>query len=139
MSNQAFYIPSGGVGETEYDKEENKWYNERYFDLTREISKQGNGIAKSCVLIEDYTEALFCTGEIHTIRYCLDVYRQYLNNEPFDYPIFLSSEIKETLPKLHTELVIFKKKITKFCKQIKKLTPKKFNSYKLQRVFIKDL
>ena len=52
---------------------------------------------------------------------------------------FLSSEIKETLPKLHTELVIFKKKITKFCKQIKKLTPKKFNSYKLQRVFIKDL
>ena len=130
MSNQAFYIPS--VGETEYDKEENKWHNERYFDLAREIFKKGNGIAKSYALIKDYTEALFCIGEIHTIRYCLDVYRQYLNNEPFDYPIFLSSEIKETLPKLHTELLVF-------CKQIKKLTPEKFNSYKLQRIFNKDL
>ena len=34
MSNQAFYIPS------EYDKEENKWYNERYFGLAREIKKK---------------------------------------------------------------------------------------------------
>ena len=52
---------------------------------------------------------------------------------------FLSSEIKETLPKLHTELLIFKKNIIKFYKQIKKLTPKKFNSYKLQIILIKDL
>ena len=29
MSNQAFYILSEGVGEIEYDKEENKWYKMR--------------------------------------------------------------------------------------------------------------
>ena len=26
MSNQAFYIPSGGVGKIEYDLDENNWF-----------------------------------------------------------------------------------------------------------------
>ena len=88
----------------------------------QEILKKSNGLAKSYALIKDYTEELFCTGDIHTISYCLEVYRQYFNNKPLDYPIFLSNEIKETLPKakLHTGLLILKKN-KKFYKQIEKL------------------
>ena len=101
MSNQAFYILSEGIGEIEFDKEENKWYKmrasefnedktipllinlvsicskywrnqarnaryERYPNLVGETSKKSNGLAKSYALIEDYTEELFCTGDIHT-------------------------------------------------------------------------
>ena len=42
------------------------------------------------------------------------------------------------MSRLHTELLTCKKIIIKFYKQIKKLTPKKSNSYKIQRIFIKD-
>ena len=33
MSNKAFYIPSGGVGEIEFDKEENKCYKMRASEI----------------------------------------------------------------------------------------------------------
>ena len=39
---------------------------ERYPNLVGETSKKSNGLAKSYALIEDYTEELFCTGDIHT-------------------------------------------------------------------------
>ena len=67
------------------------------------------------------------------------VYRQHVNNELLDYPIYLSSEIKETLPKHHKNLLTFKRIIIKFYKTIKRLTPKKLNSCKLPKKFISNL
>ena len=114
MSNQAFYIPSGGIGEIEYDTEEATRFNkdqavpflkfitdlidtlsryrnqtrlgryERYPQLAKEILETASGLANSYLKIKDYSEELFCTGDIPAIDYCLEVYRQYLNNEPFD-------------------------------------------------------
>ena len=114
MSNQAFYIPSGGIGEIEYDTEEATRFNEdkavpflkfitdlidtlsryrnqtrlgryeRYPQLAKEILETASGLANSYLKIKDYSEDLFCTGDIPAIDYCLEVYRQYLNNEPFD-------------------------------------------------------
>ena len=114
MSNQAFYIPSGGIGEIEYDTEKATRFNEdkavpflkfttdlidtlsryrnqtrlgryeRYPQLAKEILETASGLANSYLKIKDYSEDLFCTGDIPTIDYCLEVYRQYLNNEPFD-------------------------------------------------------
>ena len=66
---------------------------------------------------KEYTDDLFYTSDIHTIDYCLEDYRQFLDKEPFDYPTFLSIEIKEALPKLHKSLLMFKKRITKFYKK----------------------
>ena len=36
MSNQAFYIPSRGAGEIEYDKEENKCYKMRVSEFNED-------------------------------------------------------------------------------------------------------
>ena len=36
MSNQAFYIPSGGPGEIEYDKEESKCYKMRVSEFNED-------------------------------------------------------------------------------------------------------
>ena len=151
MSNQRFRIPSGGIGEIEYDIERKHWFKieaskfnedkaipflklinnllgafskyyrnqsrngryEYFAGLAQEILKTANGK-------KEYTDDLFYTSDIHTIDYRLEDYRQFLDKEPFDYPTFLSIEIKEALPKLHKSLLMFKKRITKFYKKKKK-------------------
>ena len=174
MSNQRFRIPSGGIGEIEYDIERKHWFkieaskfnedkaipflklindlvgalwkyyrnwskNGRYKhfpELAQEILETANGLAKSYAQIKEYTNNLFYTSDIHTIDYGLEDYRQFLDKEPFDYPIFLSIEIKEALPKLHKSLLIFKKRIIKFYKQVKKLTPKKLTVIKYKNILL---
>ena len=37
-------------------------------------------IIKNFKRIQNLTDDLFCTGEIQTIDYCLEVYRQYIEN-----------------------------------------------------------
>ena len=111
----------------------------RYPELAQEILETTSGLANNYLKIKKYAEDLFCTGDIYTIDYYLEDYRQHINNEPLDYPICLSSEIKETLPKHHKNFLTFKRRIIKFTKKTKKLTPKKLNSHRLQKKFISDL
>ena len=40
---------------------------------------------KSFITVTSLGEELFCTGDIETIYYCMEVYRQYENCEPFDF------------------------------------------------------
>ena len=50
------------------------------------------------------SEDLFCTGDIETLDYCMEVYRQFINNETLDFFIEQSDEIKSALHKLRDEL-----------------------------------
>lgn len=52
----------------------------------------------------------FGTGDIQTIDYCLEVYRQYLDNEEFDPFLWNALKIKLTLKSLQPELEDFYKK-----------------------------
>ena len=42
-------------------------------------------IVCSFIKIKDLSEDMFCTGNIVTVDYCMEVYTQFLNNEPFDF------------------------------------------------------
>ena len=44
------------------------------------------------IKIKSLSEDLFWTGDIETVDYCMEVYRQYLNNEPLDF--FISARWK---------------------------------------------
>ena len=53
---------------------------------------------------------MFCTGDIVTVDYCMEIYRQFLNRETFDFFIVAIWEIREPLHKIHQELKFFEKK-----------------------------
>ena len=67
---------------------------------------------------------LFSTAEIDTIDYVMYIYNQWENNEQLDYPLFMSQDITDTLPKLQKELLRFERDIIKCYKVITKLEPK---------------
>ena len=56
---------------------------ENYPLLAKNIKKAGQ---LKCLYnkIKKLSDELFCTGDIQTIDDCLEVYRQYVNNESFD-------------------------------------------------------
>ena len=51
---------------------------------------------------------MFCTGNIVIVDYCMEVYTQFLNNEPFDFTA-TTREIRDTLDKIDRELFIFQR------------------------------
>ena len=42
-------------------------------------------MVRSFIKIKDLSEDMFWTGDIVTVDYCMEVYTQFLNNEPFDF------------------------------------------------------
>ena len=48
---------------------------------------------------------MFSTGDIQTIYYCLEVYRQYISGERFDHFLWNAWEIERTLFLLQPELI----------------------------------
>ena len=57
--------------------------------------------------IQGLADDLFCTGDIQTIDYALEVYEQYVRNEDFDPFLYNSFEINLTLKVLKLELEKF--------------------------------
>ena len=49
------------------------------------IGRISTYLNKSFITIKSLREELFCTGDIETIDYCMEVYRHYENCEPFDF------------------------------------------------------
>ena len=42
-------------------------------------------LVKTFIKIKVLREDLLCTGDIETVDYCMFVYKQFLNHEPFDF------------------------------------------------------
>ena len=91
------------------------------------IGKTSAKLIRSFNIIKRLSDDLFCTGDIQTIDYCLEVYRQFLSNEEFDPFLWNAWEIKTTLIRLQSELENFVRKTEIFFRQIMKLL--KLNSY----------
>ena len=97
---------------------------ENFRPLAVDILKTPSKLACSFKKIKELTDDLFCIGDIQTIDYCLEVYRQYRNGEQFENFLWNGWEIKRTFSRLHPEMIEFEKNIMKFYKQIKKLIQK---------------
>ena len=50
-----------------------------------DISCLSGQICCSFTKIKHFSENLFSTGDIRTVDYCMEIYRQYKNREPFDF------------------------------------------------------
>ena len=77
--------------------------NENLPQIITDIIKISTKIIKKLKRIQNLTDDLFCTGEIQTIDYCLEVYRQYIENEDFDPFLYNALEINLTLRSLKPE------------------------------------
>ena len=66
-------------------------------------------------------------------------FKQHINREPIEHPLFMSTEILETIPKVEKALSDFKAQIMKFYKLLKELLPKEHQKLRLQSLFIDDL
>ena len=107
------------------------------------VTNVSTKIIKNFKRIQNLTDDLICTGEIPIIDYCLEVYRQYIENEDFDPFLYNALEINLTLRSLKPELEDFYKNLEKLFIQLFKLL--KYNGvfindlYKLEKTFFKDL
>ena len=107
------------------------------------VTNVSTKIIKNFKRIQNLTDDLICTGEIPIIDYCLEVYRQYIENEDFDPFLYNALEINLTLRSLKPELEDFYKNLEKIFIQLFKLF--KYNGvfindlYKLEKTFFKDL
>ena len=86
---------------------------------------------------------MFCTGDIETVDYCMEVYRQFLNNKPLDFFISGNWEIQLALQNIKRELFRFSEGLERLFILFYSLFPKKskfrknLNDTKL--LFKKDL
>ena len=113
-------------------------------------------LVETIIKIKDLSEDLFCAGDIETVDYCMEVYRQFLNNKPLDFFISGNWEIRLALFILFYSLFPKKSKFrknlndTKFLckkdliKQFKKfiLTDRKYSSgifIKIQGTFLERM
>ena len=78
--------------------------NENLPQVITDITKISSKIIKNFKRIQNFTDDLFCTGEIQTIDYFLEVYRQYIENEDCDPFLYNALEINLTHRSFKPEL-----------------------------------
>ena len=134
MSDQATYIPFGGIGQIEFDVRRKDWYKydtaefneykaipfikllidlvgagtkyywnqtrigryENYSQLAKVILKTATRLSRSFIEIKNLSVNIFSAGNIQTIDYCLEVYRQYISGEVFDPFYGMRGKLKGT-------------------------------------------
>ena len=80
---------------------------------------------KSFITIKSLSKDLFSTGDIEILDYCMEVYRQWENREPFDFFIADKWEIRDALWKIQGELLNFRSYLERLFTLLYSLFPKK--------------
>ena len=100
-------------------------------------------LVETFIKIKALSKDLFCTGDIETVDSCMEVYRQYLNNEPLDFFISGRWEIEIALQKMERELYRFRDALERIVTLFYSLFPKKSKFRKnlndAELLFKKDL
>ena len=108
-----------------------------------DIGRISTYLIKSFITIKSFTEDLFCTGDIETVDYCIEVYRQFVNHELLNFFIRDKWEITLAFRKMQDELLNFSSLLHRFFILIYSLFPKKSkfrdDLSKTKRLFKKDL
>ena len=81
-------------------------------------------LVKTFIKIKALSEDLFCTGDIETVDYCMEVYRQFLNNKPLDFFISGRWEIELALRNIKSELFRFSESLERLFTLFYSLFPK---------------
>ena len=137
MNNQVF-IPSNGIDELYLDIFDMHWYYYKptLFNIDKEIAfmkllldkaslrmryyhrLNGNRFlvlqTATFIKIKALSGDLFCTGDIETVDYCMEVYRQFLDNKPLDFFMSGRWEIELALGNIKNELF-------RFCESLERL------------------
>ena len=74
--------------------------------------------------LKELSKDLFATGDIETLDYCLEVYRQHLNHEKLDFFIADKWEIKDCLKTIERTLLNLEFNLNKIFSFIYTLFPK---------------
>ena len=82
-------------------------------------------LVETFIKIKALSEDLFRTGDIETVDYCMEVYRQFLNNEPLNFFISGNWEIQLALQNIKRELFRFSKGLERLFILFYSLLPKK--------------
>ena len=53
--------------------------------MLKDIGRISTYFIKSFITIKSLSKDLFSTGDIETLDYCMEVYREWKNREPFDF------------------------------------------------------
>ena len=103
-----------GAGAKYYQNQRRLERYENYPRFPKDIMKTAARLSCSFIKIKILSDDMFSTGDIQTIDYCLEAYRQYTSGEAFDSFLWNAWEIERTLSLLQPELVKFKKDSIKF-------------------------
>ena len=151
MSDQRLYIPSGGIGEIEFDNDRFQTENtemymhkaiplfhlisnlmslieryhrnlagigryENYPETANEFIKTATNLAKSYVKVKKLSDDMICAFNDALIDDCIQVYELYLNKKRLNKYLhfFVNVEIMNILPKIHKNLLKFKREIITF-------------------------
>ena len=100
-------------------------------------------LVKTFIKIKVLSEDLFCIGDLETVDYCMEVYRQSLNDESLDFFIFGRWETELALQNIKSELFRFSKSLERLFTLFYSLFPKKSkfrkNLHDTEQLFKKDL
>ena len=107
---------------------------ENYPETANKFIKTATNLAKSYVKVKKLSDDMICAFNDALIDDCLLVYELYLNKKRLNkYPyILVNVEIMDIFPKIHKNLLKFKKEIITLYRTLKKLSRRKMKELKLQ-------
>ena len=100
-------------------------------------------ICCSFTKIKHFSEDLFSTGDIRTVDYCMEMYRQYKNREPLDFFIATNPDIINSLFEIGRELFSLRRDTEQIFRLFYGMLPRKSkfreNLYEAEQMFKWDL
>ena len=106
--------------------------------LVLDIGKRSSKLIRSFIRIKNLSDNIFCTGDIVTVDYCMEVYRQFINKETFDFFIADALAIREALQEIQQELKIFQENLEQFFRLFYFLLPKNSKLDNTKKMFKED-
>ena len=119
--------------------------------LMFDFTKRSTYLIRSFIKNESLAKDLFCTGDIETLDYCIDVYQQSINKKKLDSFIEESQELKLAFNKLKDELSNFEFYLENLLTTLYFFLTKKYRKHvfisekyqeslnKIKQVFLMDL
>ena len=89
-------IDLAGAGTKYYQNQTRLKRYENYPRLAKDIMKTATQLSCYFIKIKNLSDDMFITGDIQTIDYCLEVYRQYTSGEVFDPFYGMRGKLKGT-------------------------------------------
>ena len=112
-------------------------------EIILDVGKRSTYLIQSFIKIKSLCKDLFCSGDIETLDYCMEVYRQFINQEPLVFFLSDKWELRLALTKLRDVLFHFEFCLETLFTLLYSFFPTKpkfrQNLIKTEQLFIKDI